>query len=339
MRSANLLNDYAFKYVFGQDNKEANAALKALLSVFLERNVSSVVVKNSELYQNNKDMKSSRLDLLVEFEDGSQVDLEMQARSTDDDFSARLGYYMARIHGSQSLKGMDYDELNASYILAFLNFNMYPQNKQYEHQFQYRDEDGMLMSLEDKTKIIVVEMKKVNMQKKVFEMNAKEKIIYYFLNCQKGMEDTKIKEILEQGGVVSMIEKRVETIGEDQWQKLNEDFEELARNERERRQARRYEKRIKEMQLNLEKMQQNFEQKRQEFEQKSQEFEQKKLDFEQKEQAFEKEKIELLKDNEIAKEQTQKQMYQILLNQGKSIEDIASFYQCDISVIKGILDM
>lgn len=197
----------------------------------------------------------------------------------------------------------------------------------------------MLMSLEDKTKIIVVEMKKVNMQKKVFEMNAKEKIIYYFLNCQKGMEDTKIKEILEQGGVVSMIEKRVETIGEDQWQKLNEDFEELARNERERRQARRYEKRIKEMQLNLEKMQQNFEQKRQEFEQKSQEFEQKKLDFEQKEQAFEKEKIELLKDNEIAKEQTQKQMYQILLNQGKSIEDIASFYQCDISVIKGILDM
>ena len=31
MRSANLLNDLAFKYVFGEDCKEANDALKSLL--------------------------------------------------------------------------------------------------------------------------------------------------------------------------------------------------------------------------------------------------------------------------------------------------------------------
>ena len=246
MRSANLLNDYAFKFAFGEDNKEANEALKALLSVFLNRDVSSVVVKNSELYQNNKAMKSSRLDLLVEFENGSQIDLEMQARSTNDDLPSRQGYYKARMYGTQSLKGKDYDELNASYILAFLNFDLYPQSKRYEHTFQHRDEDGMLMSLEDKQTIIVVEMKKANTNKKVCEMNTKEKVIYYFLNCQKGMEDTKRKEIVEQGGVVSMIEKRVENIGEDRGEKLNQDFEELARNERERRQAKRYEKRIKE---------------------------------------------------------------------------------------------
>ena len=36
MRSANLLNDFAFKYVFGEDCKEANDALKSLLTVFLE---------------------------------------------------------------------------------------------------------------------------------------------------------------------------------------------------------------------------------------------------------------------------------------------------------------
>ena len=98
MRSANLLNDYAFKFVFGEDNKEANEALKALLSVFLNRDVSSVVVKNSELYQNNKAMKSSRLDLLVEFENGSQIDLEMQSRSTNDDLPSRLGL----LHGKDA---------------------------------------------------------------------------------------------------------------------------------------------------------------------------------------------------------------------------------------------
>ena len=43
MRYANLLNDYAFKYVFGQDCKEANDALKALLTVFLDKKVEKVL--------------------------------------------------------------------------------------------------------------------------------------------------------------------------------------------------------------------------------------------------------------------------------------------------------
>ena len=37
MRSANLLNDFAFKYVFGEDCKEANDALKSLLTVFFRK--------------------------------------------------------------------------------------------------------------------------------------------------------------------------------------------------------------------------------------------------------------------------------------------------------------
>ena len=69
MRSANLLNDFAFKYVFGEDCKEANDALKSLLTVFLERSVNKVVVKNSEIVKDFSKMKSPRLDLLVEFDD------------------------------------------------------------------------------------------------------------------------------------------------------------------------------------------------------------------------------------------------------------------------------
>ena len=41
-----LLNDFALKYVFGEDCKEANDALKSLFTVFLERKVHHVVVKN-----------------------------------------------------------------------------------------------------------------------------------------------------------------------------------------------------------------------------------------------------------------------------------------------------
>ena len=65
MRSANLLNDFAFKYVFGEDCKEANDALKSLLTVFLERKVNKVVVKNSEIVKDFSKMKSPRLDINV----------------------------------------------------------------------------------------------------------------------------------------------------------------------------------------------------------------------------------------------------------------------------------
>ena len=61
MRSANLLNDFAFKYVFGEDCKEANDALKSLLAAFSERKVHQVDVKNSEMVKDYSKMKNSRL--------------------------------------------------------------------------------------------------------------------------------------------------------------------------------------------------------------------------------------------------------------------------------------
>ena len=87
MRNANLLIDFAFKYVFGEDCKEANDALKSLLTVFSERKVHHVVVKNP------------RLDLLVEFDDRTMVDLEMQLRQTKDHLPIRFSYYLTRLHG------------------------------------------------------------------------------------------------------------------------------------------------------------------------------------------------------------------------------------------------
>ena len=99
MRSANLLNDFAFKYVLGEDCKEANDALKSLLTVFLERKVNHVVVKNSELVKDYSKMKSPRLDLLVEFDDQTTVDLEMQLRQAKDNLPIRVSYYLARLHG------------------------------------------------------------------------------------------------------------------------------------------------------------------------------------------------------------------------------------------------
>ena len=56
-------------------------------------------------------------------------------------------------------------------------------------------------------------------------------MIYYFLNCHKGIEDSKIKMMIESDGVIQMLEKRVETISDDGWKKIIEDFRKLHENE------------------------------------------------------------------------------------------------------------
>ena len=233
MRSANLLNDFAFKYVFGEDCKEANDALKSLLTVFLERKVNHVVVKNSEMVKDYTKMKSPRLDLLVEFDDQTTVDLEMQLRQTKDNLLNRFNYYLARLHGSQDMEGKSYSQLKETIVMVFFNLiiaddddicSLYTMRK-YSGIPLVKDEK------EDRMKLMTIEMPKVDLNKPLEDMNEQEKMIYYFLNCHKGLDDSKIKVMIESDEVIQMLEKRVETISDDRWKKIIEDFQKLHENE------------------------------------------------------------------------------------------------------------
>ena len=233
MRSANLLNDFAFKYVFGEDCKEANDALKSLLTVFLERKVNHVVVKNSEMVKDYTKMKSPRLDLLVEFDDQTTVDLEMQLRQTKDNLLNRFNYYLARLHGSQDMEGKSYSQLKETIVMVFFNLiiaddddicSLYTMRK-YSGIPLVKDEK------EDRMKLMTIEMSKVDLNKPLEDMNEQEKMIYYFLNCHKGLDDSKIKVMIESDGMIQMLEKRVETISDDRWKKIIEDFQKLHENE------------------------------------------------------------------------------------------------------------
>jgi len=210
----------------------ANDALKSLLTVFLERKVNKVVVKNSEIVKDYSKMKSPRLDLLVEFDDRTMVDLEMQLRQTKDNLPIRFSYYLARLHGSQELEGKYYGELKETIVLVFFNVNLIDNNRMC-NTFTLRNEEGLsfVEESQDRMKLRTVEMAKLDLNKPLKDMNEQEKMIYYFLNCHKGMDDSKIKVMIESDGVIQMLEKRVETISDDGWKKIIEDFQKLHENE------------------------------------------------------------------------------------------------------------
>ena len=264
IRSANLLNDFAFKYVFGEDCKEANDALKSLLTVFLERSVNKVVVKNSEMVKDYSKMKSPRLDLLVEFDDRTTVDLEMQLRQTKDNLPIRFSYYLARLHGSQELEGKYYGELKETIVLVFFNVNLID-NHRMCNTFTLRNEEGLsfVEESQDRMKLRTVEMAKLDVNRPLKDMNEQEKMIYYFLNCHKGMDDSKIKVMIESDGVIQMLEKRVETISDDGWKKIIEDFQKLHENEERM-----------ELQLEIEEAHKQVEEANKQVEQKNQEIKQ-----------------------------------------------------------------
>ena len=232
MRSANLLNDFAFKYVFGEDCKEANDALKSLLTVFLERKVNHVVVKNSTMVKDYSKMKNSRLDLLVEFDDQTTVDLEMQLRQTKDHLPNRFNYYLARLHGSQDMEGKSYSQLKETIVMIFFNL-IIVDDDEICSTFTMRKWSGIpfVKESEDRMKLMTIEMPKVDLNKPLEDMNEQEKMIYYFLNCHKGMDDSKIRMMVEKDVVIQMLEKRVETISDDRWKKIIEDFQKLHENE------------------------------------------------------------------------------------------------------------
>ena len=192
-----------------------------------------MVVKNSEMVKDYSKMKSLRLDLLVEFDDQTTVDLEMQLRQTKDNMMNRFPYYSARLHGSQDMEGKSYSQLKETIVMIFFNVSIFA-NDNICNTFRYKC-DGDLPFVkeekEDRMKLRTIEMPKVDLNKPLEEMNEQEKMIYYFLNCHKGMDDSKIKVMIEKDEVIQMLEKRVETISDDRWKKIIEDFQKLHENE------------------------------------------------------------------------------------------------------------
>ena len=327
MRSANLLNDFAFKYVFGEDCKEANDALKSLLTVFLERKVNHVVVKNSEMVKDYTKMKSPRLDLLVEFDDQTMVDLEMQLRQTKDNLLNRFNYYLARLHGSQDMEGKSYSQLKETIVMVFFNLiiaddddicSLYTMRK-YSGIPLVKDEK------EDRMKLMTIEMPKVDLNKPLEDMNEQEKMIYYFLNCHKGLDDSKIKVMIESDGMIQMLEKRVETISDDRWKKIIEDFQKLHENE----------ERI-ELQLELEEAQRQMKEARKDKEEARKDKEEARKD---KEEAR-KEKEEAHKEKEEARkaileaDKKVKQMVCKMYEDGFTLEQISAYCSLNVDEIE-----
>ena len=208
MRSANLLNDFAFKYVFGEDCKEANDALKSLLTVFLERKVVNVHVTNMGV--------DPLLETIVEFDDNTKMKLAIFINQNRLKLQYLSEFYLMKLYGSQ-----EESDLNPCQAIAFYD----GMESQFEINYQFRNDDGLLLLPDGMLKISVYSTQ--NLDKSYNQMNDKEKMVYYLLNCR----DNGKTKMIENDEVIQTVEKRVETISDDGWKKIIEDFQKVHENE------------------------------------------------------------------------------------------------------------
>ena len=138
-----------------------------------------MVVKNSEMVKDFSKMKNPRLDLLVEFDDRTMVDLEMQLRQTKDNLPIRFSYYLARLHGSQELEGKSYSQLKETIVMVFFNL-IIADDDDICSLYTMRKYSGIPLvkeEKEDRMKLMTIEMPKVDLHKPLEDMNEQENLL------------------------------------------------------------------------------------------------------------------------------------------------------------------
>ena len=175
-------DDRVFKLIL--TSPEAKQGLMNLISSIIGRTVIDVVLLPNELAPGDTEEKAERFDVNCKIDDGSQINLEMQASHMIEDLDGqhrnlkgKSVYYLTDLHSSQPAKGLRrYDRLARSYQITFCSYTIFPNTQDYMNSFSLRhDTTGELLS--DAISLTFVELSKLSevVKKPVCDMTDLDK--------------------------------------------------------------------------------------------------------------------------------------------------------------------
>ena len=120
-----ITEDFTFKRVFSYEGNED--VLIDLLEEILEIKIKWVKVKNPEILPRKKGDKKAILDIKAEIDDGSIIDIEMQAQDKKDT-EERASTYLTMITSEILDSGEEYKRLRKVIVIEILNYENYKIN-------------------------------------------------------------------------------------------------------------------------------------------------------------------------------------------------------------------
>ena len=208
---------------------EAEPALTDLISALIGRRVTHVAVRNNELPAQDTQEKAERMDLNCQTDDGTQADVEMQARRMEEDrerdavtrhlnLKGRCVYYLCDLHSSQSSKGvMRYDRLAQTYQVTFCSYTVFPEKTSYLNSFSLRhDQDNSLLC--DAVHIVFVELSKLRtiLRKPVEDMTDLEKWALFLRYADQARYREKLNSVIASKEALQMAGEMLMSISQDE---------------------------------------------------------------------------------------------------------------------------
>ncbi len=180
-------DDRVFKLIL--TSPEAKQALMNLITSIIGRTVLDVVLLPNELAPGDTKEKAERFDVNCKIDDGSQVNLEMQASYMVEDLDGqhknlkgKSVYYLTDLHSSQPAKGLRrYDRLARSHQITFCSYTIFPHLPDYVNSFSLRhDTTGEILS--DAISLTFIELSKLDdvVKKPVSDMTDLDKWSVFF---------------------------------------------------------------------------------------------------------------------------------------------------------------
>lgn len=133
---ADLLDDEAFKLVFGQESTK-EVIIEFLNQVITDKTIIDVEFMDKEMHPSDRDKKTSIYDLFCKTDDGSRIIVELQKRKQDS-YAERMLYYSMHQILKQVEAGTDSFDFYPIYVISILNFTIEPNNRIADVRTVYR---------------------------------------------------------------------------------------------------------------------------------------------------------------------------------------------------------
>ncbi|MCL2814337.1 MAG: Rpn family recombination-promoting nuclease/putative transposase [Oscillospiraceae bacterium] len=216
-------DDRVFKLIL--TSPEAKPGLIRLIAGVIGRPVIDVTVHNNELPVSDTMEKAERFDVNCVINDGSQINLEMQASRIEEEpggehrnLKGKSIYYLCDLHSSQSSKGQRrYDRLARSYQITFCSYTVFPNRSGYVNPYSMRhDLDNEL--LHDAVRVVFVELSKLEeiLLKPVETMTDLEKFAVFFQYAPSQEHRGIVNKIIESEEVLKVAGSLLMNISQDE---------------------------------------------------------------------------------------------------------------------------
>ena len=216
-------DDRVFKLIL--TSPDSKPVLKDLISALIGKKVVDVDVRGNEIATGDTEEKAERLDVNCKIDDGTQIDLEMQASHIEEEsdgghqnLKGKGIYYLCDLHSSQPSKGVRrYDKLSKTYQVTFCSYTVFSKRKEYVNTFSLRhDADNELLS--DAIRVIYVELSKLQdiMKKSVKDMSNLDKWALFLQYAGNPNYRESLNEVIDSKEELQMAGNLLMSISKDE---------------------------------------------------------------------------------------------------------------------------